>query len=82
MPLQQMMRDYAARAEAALQRWLPAPQTPPECLHQAMRYAALDGGKRIRPVLVYATGRVLGIPPERLDGAACAVELIPFEGEE
>ncbi len=76
MPLRQMMREYAARAEATLQRWLPSASTSPERLHQAMRYAALDGGKRIRPVLVYATGRVLGVAPERLDGPACAVELI------
>src|SRR5262245_63634473 len=41
-----------------------------------MRYAALGGGKRIRPLLVYFTGEVLGLDPRRLDGPACAVELI------
>jgi farnesyl diphosphate synthase len=41
-----------------------------------MRYAVLGSGKRIRPVLVYATGHALGHDPSRLDGPACAVELI------
>lgn len=41
-----------------------------------MRYVSLDGGKRIRPVLVYATGRALGVEPKHLDGPACAMELI------
>jgi len=41
-----------------------------------MRYSVLDGGKRIRPLLVYATGKALGCEYTRLDTAACAVELI------
>jgi len=41
-----------------------------------MRYAVLGGGKRLRPVLVYAAGSALGAPPERLDAAAVAVEVI------
>jgi farnesyl diphosphate synthase len=41
-----------------------------------MRYASLDGGKRVRPVLVYATGSALGVPLEQLDGPACAIEFI------
>ena len=41
-----------------------------------MRYAVLGNGKRIRPVLLYATGEALGVPSERLDNPACAVELI------
>ncbi len=65
-----------ARVEAALERWLPSPATQPERLHSAMRYAALGSGKRVRPMLVYATGKALGVPPEQLDGAASAVELI------
>ena len=70
------MKAYQARVEAALERWLPAADAPPEQLHRAMRYAVLDGGKRVRPFLVYATGQALGAPPEALDGPACAVELI------
>ena len=65
-----------ARVEAVLERWLPPSDRKPSRLHEAMRYAALGGGKRVRPVLVYFTGRALGVAPERLDGPAAAVELI------
>lgn len=65
-----------ARVEAALERWLPREVEPPARLHEAMRYATLASGKRIRPLLVYATGETLGVPLERLDGPACAVELV------
>jgi farnesyl diphosphate synthase len=64
------------RVEAALDHLLPSPHTPPQQLHAAMRYATLGGGKRVRPMLVYAGGQAFGVPPEHLDGAACAVELI------
>ena len=46
------------RVEAALNRFLPGEQTMPAQLHQAMRYSALNGGKRVRPLLVYASGQV------------------------
>lgn len=65
-----------ARVNTALERWLPNAAEAPVELHQAMRYAVLDQGKRMRPLLTYATGQVLGIEPTRLDGPACAVELI------
>lgn len=48
----------------------------PERLHQAMRYAVLNGGKRIRPLLVYASGECLDVSPDKLDAAATAIELI------
>ena len=64
------------RVNAALERWLPDPQRPPERLHEAMRYAVLGSGKRLRPALVYAAGEALGAPAEALDPPACAVELI------
>jgi farnesyl diphosphate synthase len=67
---------YLARVEHALENWLPPPDRKPQGLHQAMRYAVLGGGKRLRPVLIYATGETLGLPPERLDGPATAVEMI------
>lgn len=54
---------------------LAAPQGKASLL-AAMRYSALCGGKRLRPLLVYATGETLGAPLEHLDTAACAVELI------
>lgn len=76
MPLKALLSEYQQRAETALHRWLPAETTVPGHLHAAMRYASLDGGKRVRPVLVYATGTALGVPLEQLDGPACAVEFI------
>ncbi len=76
MPLKSLLHDYRERVDSALLRWLPNEQTPPEQLHAAMRYAVLGGGKRVRPVLVYATAAALGVEPSRLDGPACAVEMI------
>ncbi len=67
---------YQARARQALEQRLPAADLHPVALHQAMRYAALGGGKRIRPTLVYAAGAVAGAVLEALDGPACAVECI------
>jgi len=64
------------RAEDALAGRLPPSHILPQRLHEAMRYSALGGGKRMRPMLTYAAGRVLGVPFERLDGPACAVECI------
>ncbi|MGD8498304.1 MAG: (2E,6E)-farnesyl diphosphate synthase [Chromatiales bacterium] len=64
------------RTEEVLARWLPRADSRPTRLHQAMRYAVLGGGKRVRPTLVYATGLALGVPRQRLDGPAAAVELV------
>jgi len=65
------------RTETALHAILPAANLAPTRLHEAMRYAVLDGGKRIRSLLVHGTGGFLThARPEQLDRAACAVELI------
>ena len=66
----------SARADEALARALPGEAQPPVELHRAMRYAVLGGGKRLRPLLVYATGLAFGAPLERLDSSAAAVEII------
>ena len=66
---------YLDRLAQALDRRLPAAATDPTRLHEAMRYAC-DGGKRLRALLVYAAGEALGVPVEKLDAPACAVELI------
>ena len=76
MSLKPLLDDYRARVDHALLRWLPDDTVAPEQLHAAMRYAVLGGGKRVRPVLVYATGAALGVAPHQLDAAACAVEMI------
>jgi farnesyl diphosphate synthase len=70
------MAARAARIEAALERWLASADEHPASLHEAMRYAVLGGGKRVRPLLVHAAGEALGAPVAALDRAACAVELI------
>ena len=64
------------RCEAAISRWLPPQQQFPESLHRAMHYAALNGGKHFRPLLVYACGEALDIPEERLDGLAAALDML------
>ncbi|SFF40538.1 farnesyl-diphosphate synthase [Fontimonas thermophila] len=66
---------YRERLAAALDRFLPPQEQYPARLHQAMRYAC-DGGKRLRPLLVYLCGEVLELDPAVLDAPACAVELI------
>ncbi|HEY4127499.1 MAG TPA: farnesyl diphosphate synthase [Gammaproteobacteria bacterium] len=68
--------DYSARIEKVLDRWLPSGEKVPQRLHSAMRYAVLGGGKRLRPLLIYATGEALGLTLEKLDGPAAAVEII------
>ncbi len=75
-PLASQFQFWQKRVNQALARYLPADTTLPERLHQAMRYAVLNGGKRIRPVLTYAAGHALGVPLANLDAPACAVELI------
>ena len=67
---------WQRRLESALDRCLPGEQQEPEQLHRAMRYSALAGGKRFRPMLVYAMGKALGLEPDRLDPIAVAIELI------
>jgi len=70
------MRGVQAQLEAALARNLPPGEAIPGRLHQAMRYASLDGGKRVRPLLVFAAGDLTDAARERLELAASAVELI------
>ncbi len=62
--------------EAALARILPAAELAPQRLHAAMRYTCLDGGKRVRPMLAFAAGEVVGADETVVEAAACAVELI------
>lgn len=70
------LKTYQATVAAALDHWLPESSIQPETLHEALRYSVLGEGKRIRPVLVYAAGEAFGIELERLNGPACAVEMI------
>jgi len=67
---------WAARTEVSLQSLLPDPAQAPSRLHAAMRHATLGGGKRMRPLLVYAAGTLLGADEATLDAPAVAVELV------
>ncbi len=67
---------YTARINERLDAALPAAAIRPARLHEAMRYAVLNGGKRVRPLLVYAAGECLGVDPDLLDVPAVAIELI------
>jgi farnesyl diphosphate synthase len=69
-------RAWAERVERTLDAALPREDEAPHRLHAAMRHAVLGGGKRMRPLLVYATGTALGAHEDLLDDAAAAVELI------
>ena len=76
LSLDGVMSAWQQRIETSLDQWLPAAERHPKLLHEAMRYSTLDGGKRIRPLLIYATGLVGGVPLAQLDGPAAAVEMI------
>jgi farnesyl diphosphate synthase len=62
--------------ERALASRLPQADQVPTRLHEAMRYSVLSGGKRVRPALLFATARTLGLGEDEVEAAACAVELV------
>lgn len=76
MSLEKTLQLFQAQVNHALDRELPTADRDPSRLHSAMRYAVLGPGKRVRPVLVYATGQAFGTPLATLDPSAVAVELI------
>lgn len=75
-PFSEKMPEYQAYITSFIQQILPPEDSIPSRLHDAIRYAALGEGKRVRPMLVYATGEVLGISSEILDYPAAAMELV------
>lgn len=76
LPFTEWMAVTQDRAESALGRFLPGADSIPARLHQAMRYATLGGGKRVRPLLAFAAGELTDAQPEALDIVGCAVEMI------
>ena len=70
------MAQIQQRTESALAELLPAPTLAPQRLHEAMRYAVLGGGKRVRPLLAHAAGELTDAAPGDVDRVACAVELV------
>jgi len=70
------LQHYRQHIETVLERYLPQSKVQPERLSQAMRYAVLNGGKRLRALLVYAAGELSGAPEQRLDRIAAAIEML------
>ena len=75
-PFIERLSDYQDRVRSMLERALPRASQPPRRLHEAMRYAVLGGGKRVRAILALATGETLHADAGRIEPAACAVEFI------
>lgn len=72
-----LLKSYCQRVDHHLNLWLPEPAGSEARLQEAMRYSVIGGGgKRVRPVLVYAAGEALNIELDQLDACACAVEII------
>ena len=71
-----IIKAWQTRFENILPGYLPKPTHTPQILLQAMHYSATAGGKRIRPLFVYASGRALNLNPYTLDAIAVAIELI------
>ena len=76
MSLQILMKTYQERVDTALETCLPVSTIQPTRLHEAMRYAVLNGGKRVRPILVYLTGHIFDVDPKLLDIPASAIECV------
>ena len=76
MTIENHLQQWQTQVAQLLETRLPQADSMPHTLHQAMRYGALNGGKRIRPILVYATGEALGANRDDLNAPALAVELI------
>jgi len=74
--IEQRLDAWRDRLERKLDRVLPPAAERPARLHDAVRYSVMNGGKRLRPLLVYATGEMLGVPALQLDAPAAAVELV------
>lgn len=70
------LKSYQDRIDQLLQQQLQPKPLQSHNLFEAMHYTVLNGGKRLRPLLTYTTGEMLGIAPTHLDAAACAIELI------
>jgi len=69
-------KSVQERTESVLDRLIPASKIAPTKLHEAMRYATLGGGKRVRALLAHAAGEFCSADAEKVDMAAAAVEMI------
>ena len=74
--IEDWLRDRRAQVDGVLARRLPPSETPPSVIHEAMRYAVLGGGKRVRPILAIAAAEACGVEVDPLLPAFAALELI------
>ena len=75
-PFERRLEEYRQRANIRLESVLSQDSQMPARLLDAMRYSVLGGGKRVRPLLAYASGELCGIPSEKVDAIAASVELV------
>lgn len=75
MPIHERMKRCQERVQILLERYLPYPQASMP-LYNAMHYACLNGGKRLRPLLAYLTADIFDTPAEVVDPIAAAIEMI------
>lgn len=76
MSLAELLAHHAGLTEEALERFIPGENTYPGVIHQAMRYTALGGGKRLRAFLTLEACRMVGGDIQSALPAACAVEMV------
>ena len=76
MSVNAFLEEARSLVDAALDRALPSPDTAPRRLHEAMRYAAFAGGKRLRPAIAIAACRAVGGADEDALSAGCALEML------
>ncbi|MEJ7847707.1 MAG: polyprenyl synthetase family protein [Pyrinomonadaceae bacterium] len=74
--LEQFIADSVRTVNETLDKLIPSANTEPQHLHKAMRWSLFAGGKRFRPVLVFAAGEVFAAPREKLFRMAAAVEMV------
>jgi geranylgeranyl pyrophosphate synthase len=74
--LQEFFTDVSRKTDDALDKLIPSEQTEPTILYQAIRHSIFAGGKRFRPALVFAVGKVFNAPEQKLFRAASAIEMI------
>lgn len=74
--LWEFFAECSRNVDRALERLVPASSVEPKKLHRAIRWSLLAGGKRFRPALIFAVGKIFGATEEKLLRAAAAIEMI------
>lgn len=72
----EILKQEARIIDSALDFYLPKENAYPDILHRAMRYSALSGGKRLRPIMVMESAKLFGLPIEKVIPTACGIEMI------